>query len=72
MIKKQKYKGRLKILIMHVTRLLPPNPGIGIYIDLSITGWRITDPKHALRRMWHKSEIDHINAEELKAIEISA
>ena len=41
-----------------------------IYIDASLMGWGITEIIHLSEVMWHKSEIDHINAAELKTIEI--
>ena len=33
-------------------------------------GWGITEIIHLSKVMWHKSEIDHIDAAELKTIEI--
>ena len=46
------------------------NPDITIHKDTSLTGWQITNEISQSQGLWHKAELDHINALELKAIEI--
>ena len=47
-----------------------PIPDITINTDASLTGWGITNGITPSRGLWHKTELDHINVLELKAIEI--
>ena len=47
-----------------------PNPDITIHTDASLTGLRITSGISPSRGLWHKTELEHINVLELKAIEI--
>ena len=46
------------------------NPDITIYNDASLTGWGITDGLSPSRELCHKTESEHINVLELKAIGI--
>ena len=47
-----------------------PIPGITIHADANLTVWGITNGITPSRGLWHKTELDHINVLELKAIEI--
>ena len=47
-----------------------PNLDITIHTDVSLTGWGITNGINPSRGLSHKTEHDHINVLELKAIEI--
>jgi len=45
-----------------------PPPDLIIYTDASMTGWGITDKLNPSSGLWGKSDLDHINVLELKAI----
>ena len=47
-----------------------PNLDITIHTDVSLTGWGITNGINPSRGLSYKTEHDHINVLELKAIEI--
>ena len=51
----------------HITT---PNLETDICTYAGFIGWGIMDTIHPLRDLWHKSEIKHINLEEVNAIEI--
>ena len=39
-------------------------------LDITLTGWGVTDRISPSRGLWHKAKLEHINVLELRAIEI--